>query len=460
MACKVFNRTGTTDVVICSAMISGYVLNGMNCDALDMFRHMITAKMKPNAVTLSSVLPACSSLAALRLGKELHCYILKSLFDGRCHVASALADMYAKCGRLDLSHWIFEKMPEKDAVSWNTMITSCSQNGQPEEAIRLFHQMGLEGVTYDCVTISAALSACANLPALLHGKEIHAFMIKGALRTDLYSESALIDMYAKCGYLSYARRVFDLMQGKNEVSWNSMIAAYGTHGLVKDAVTLFKEMKQAGFQPDHITFLAVISACGHSGLVDEGLRHFHCMGEEYGIEARMEHYACMVDLFGRAGHLDEAYNFITNMPFKPDAGIWGALLGACRVHSNVELAELASKHLFELDPQNSGYYVLLSNTHAGAGRWESVLKVRSLMKERGIQKLPGYSWIEISNTTHMFVAADVSHPQSAEIYLILKNLILELREAGYVPKPDLNYPLHMDYNNEVSRSPAIAHGPW
>ncbi|KAF8413497.1 hypothetical protein HHK36_001484 [Tetracentron sinense] len=440
MARKIFNRTATVDVVICTAMISGYVLSGMNNDALEIFRWLLGLHMRPTSVTLASVLPAFAGLAALKLGKELHGNILKNGHEGRCYVGSALTDMYAKCGRLDIAHRIFGRMSERDAVAWNSMITSCSQNGKPEEAIALFRQMALGGTKYDCVTISAALSACANLPALHYGKEIHGFMMKGALRADLFAESALIDMYSKCGDVDFARRVFDLMQGKNEVSWNSIIAAYGTHGRVKDSLYLFHEMLEEGIEPDHITFLAIISACGHAGQVDEGLRYFHCMREKYGIMARMEHYACIVDLFGRAGRLEEALSIIESMPFDPDAGIWGALLGACRIHGNVELAELASKHLFELDPQNSGYYVLLSNLHADAGQWKNVLKIRSLMKERGVQKLPGCSWIEVNSTSHMFVAADRSHPQSAQIYILLKGLLLELRKEGYVPQPYL--PMH------------------
>ncbi|XP_077242865.1 tetratricopeptide repeat (TPR)-like superfamily protein [Tasmannia lanceolata] len=450
MACKVFDRTGTVDVVIFSAMISGYVLNGLSNEALEMFRWLLREQIKPNSVTLASILPACSCLAALRLGMELHCYIIKNVLDGKCYVGSALTDMYAKCWRLDIGCCIFEKMDEKDVVSWNTIITSCSQNGQPEKAIQFFRQMGFEGMRYDGVTISAALSACANLPALLYGREIHGFMMKGDLSSDLFAESALIDLYAKCGELVFARRVFDTMEGKNEVSWNSIIAAYGTHGKVKDAFCLFEEMKDSGIQPDHITFLTIISACSHSGIVNEGFQYFRCMSDEFGIVPRMEHYACMVDLFGRAGRLDEALGFIKTMPFEPDAGIWGALLGACRVHGNVELAELASEHLFELDPQNSGYYVLLSNIHAVAGRWESVQKVRSLMKQRNVQKVPGCSWIEINSITHMFVSADGNHPESAEIYLFLKTLLLALREAGYVPKPELPiYPSPMVSHNQM-----------
>ncbi|KAM4101487.1 hypothetical protein ACB094_05G147500 [Castanea mollissima] len=484
-ACELFDRMPQTDLVTWNGMISGFVQNGcmgeashlfremisigvkpdsitfasflpsvtesaclkqglalnaMNSDALDIFRWLLKEKMRPNSVTLASVLPACAGLAALNLGKELHCNILKNGLDGRCHVGSAITDMYAKCGRLDLAHHTFKRMSERDSVCWNSMITCYSQNGKPEEAIDLFRQMGKGGTKYDCVSISAALSACAALSSLHYGKEIHGFMIKGAFSSDLFTESALIDMYAKCGNLDSARSVFDMMQGKNEVSWNSLISAYGNHGHLKDSLTLFHEMLENRIQPDHVTFLAIISACAHAGQVDNGAHYFRCMTEEYGIPARMEHYACMVDLFGRAGQLNKAFETIKSMPFAPDAGVWGTLLGACRVHGNVELAEVASRHLFDLDPQNSGYYVLLSNIHADAGQWGSVLKIRSLMKERQVQKVPGYSWIDINNITHIFSAADGSHPQSAEIYSLLNNLLLELRKEGYVPQ--LYLPLH------------------
>eukprot|EP00257_Ricinus_communis_P028232 XP_025015646.1 pentatricopeptide repeat-containing protein At4g21300 [Ricinus communis] len=440
MACKIFKQSTNVDIVVCTAIISGYVLNGLNNDALEIFRWLLEEKMSPNAVTLASVLPACAGLATLNLGKELHANILKHGLDERRHVGSAIMDMYAKCGRLDLAYQIFRRMPEKDAVCWNAIITNCSQNGKPQEAIDLFRQMGREGLSYDCVSISAALSACANLPALHHGKAIHSFMIKGAFDSEVFAESALIDMYGKCGNLSVARCVFDMMREKNEVSWNSIIAAYGSHGHLEVSLALFHKMLEDGIQPDHVTFLTILSACGHAGQVDKGIQYFRCMTEEYGIPARMEHYACIVDLFGRAGRLNEAFETIKNMPFSPDDGVWGTLLGACRVHGNVELAEVASRCLLDLDPENSGCYVLLSNVHADAGQWGSVRKIRSLMKKRGVQKVPGYSWIEVNKTTHMFVAADGSHPESAQIYSVLNNLLLELRKEGYCPKPYL--PMH------------------
>ncbi|KDP34853.1 hypothetical protein JCGZ_09141 [Jatropha curcas] len=440
MARNIFNQSTIIDIVVCTAMISGYVLNGLNNDALGVFRLLLEEKMSPNAVTLASVLPACAGLANLKLGKELHAYILKNGFDRKCHVGSAIVDMYAKCGRLELAHQIFKGISEKDAICWNTIITSHSQNGKPQEAIHFFRQMGMEGMDYNCVSISAALSACANLPALRYGKEIHSFMIKSAFDSDLFAESALIDMYGKCGNLTFARCVFDMMQEKNKVSWNSIIDAYGSHGHLEDSLSLFNKMLNDGIQPDHVTFLSILSGCGHAGQVDKGIQYFRCMTEEYGIPAQKEHYACMVDLFGRAGRLFEAFETIKSMPFSPDAGVWLTLLGACRVHGNIDLAEVASQYLLDLDPENSGFYILLSNIHADAGQWGSARKIRSLMKERGVQKVPGYSWIDVNNSTHMFVAADGSHPQSAQIYSLLDNLLSDLKKEGYVPQSYL--PMH------------------
>ncbi|XP_051128947.1 pentatricopeptide repeat-containing protein At4g21300 [Andrographis paniculata] len=434
MACRVFHESSALDIVICTAMISGFVLNGMNADALKIFQLLLHKKMKPNPVTIASILPACAGLTALKLGKELHGHIIRKGLEGRLHVGSALTDMYAKCGRLDLGHEVFSRMPERDSVCWNSMITSYSQNGKPEQAMDLFSKMQLEGVKYDGVTLSAALCACADSSALHHGKEIHGFMIRRGFNFDLFANSALMDTYAKCGHLDLAQCVFDSMECINEVSWNSIIAAHGNHGQLEQCLELFHRMEDNGFQPDHVTFLAILSACGHAGRVEEGKHYFNLMIQDYGIAARMEHYACLIDLYGRAGCLQGAFQVINEMPFHPDAGIWGTILGACRIHGNVELAEVASKHLFHLDPQNSGYYVILSNLHANSGTWSRVDEIRSIMKERGVQKIPGYSWIEVNNSSHVFGAADKRHPESSQIYLLLNCLLLDLQEAGYAPQ--------------------------
>ncbi|KAL8266963.1 hypothetical protein R6Q59_004307 [Mikania micrantha] len=432
MAHNVFTCNTDIDIVICTAMISGYVLNGMSFDALKIFRCMLEKQMRPNAVTLSSSLPACAGLAALKLGKELHGQIFKKRLEGRCHVGTSVMDMYAKCGRVDLAHQVFVRMSEKDSVSWNSMITSFCHNSQPEKAIDLFQEMGSKGAKYDFVSISAALSACANLALFGYGKAIHGFMTRGALKTDVYAESALIDMYAKCGNLESAITVFNIMQEKNEVSWNSIISAYGNHGHLQECLSLFHQMKEHGFQPDHVTFLAIISACDHTGLIDDGHYYFKSMTNDYGITPQMEHYACMIDLFGRAGRVNEAYEIIKSMPFDPDAGVWGTLLGASRVHGNIELAEIASGHLFDMDPTNSGYYVLLSNVQADAGKWEGANKTRNMMKLRGVEKVPGYSWIEVNNETHVFGAADTCNPKSSKIYALLQNFLLVIKDEECV----------------------------
>ncbi|CAD6214866.1 unnamed protein product [Miscanthus lutarioriparius] len=449
MAQNVYDAARTIDVVIGSTMISGYVLNGMSEEALQMFRYLLEQCIKPNDVTVASVLPACASMAALPLGQEIHGYVLRNAYEGKCYVESALMDMYAKCGRLDLSHYIFSKMSLKDEVTWNSMISSFLQNGEPQEALDLFRQMCMEGIKYNNVTISSALSACASLPALYYGKEIHGVIIKGPIKADIFAESALIDMYAKCENMELALRVFEFMPNKNEVSWNSILSAYGAHGLVKESVSFLHRMQEEGYKPGHETFLALISACAHAGLVEEGLQLFECMTKEYLIVPRMEHFACMVDLYSRSGRLDKAIQFIADMPFKPDAGIWGALLHACRVHRNVELADIASQELFKLDPGNSGYYVLMSNINAVAGRWDGVSKVRRLMKDNKILKIPGYSWVDVNNSSHLFAASDKSHPESEDIYTSLKALLRELREEGYVPRPDLCNPMHPDKNTQV-----------
>ncbi|CAI0549458.1 unnamed protein product [Linum tenue] len=451
MAYKIYSQSSSIDLVMSTAMISGYVLNGKANSALEVFRWLLQEKMSPNSLTMASVLPACASLAALKLGKELHGKILKDglVLEGNVHLESAVMDMYAKCGRLDLAHQIFRRMHVKDAVCWNSIITSCTQNSKPAEAIELFRKMGKEeGLTYNRVTISAALSACTDLSSLQYGKQIHTVLVKSAVDYDVFAQSALIDMYAKCGNLKLARCTFDNMENKNEVSWNSVIAAYANHGCLDETLTLFHGMLETGIHPDHVTFLAVISACAHAGQVDDGIRYFHYMTEEFKISAKMEHYASLVDMFGRAGQLNEAYGVIKSMPFQPDAGVWGTLLGASRVHGNVELAKVASSYLLELDPNNSGYYVLLANVHADASQWKSMRKIRTMMKERGVQKVPGYSWVDVDKSTHMFVAGDGSHPESAEIYSLLENLLIpELRREGYVPHPYI--PVHPQTQSKV-----------
>jgi pentatricopeptide repeat protein len=289
------------------------------------------------------------------------------------------------------------------------------------------------GIELSPVTISCVLPACAILAALQQGKEIHNYAIKRELRSNVSVGSALVDMYGKCGDVEIARKVFDKMNKRDVILWTSLIAGYGMHGYGEDALALFHHMERTNLKPDHVTFVALLSACSHAGLINEGWQCFDRMKIEYRITPLVEHYACMVDLLGRSGHLDEAYEFIKKMPIEPSSGVWGALLGACRVHCNVHLAEIVAEHLFEMEPGNPGFYVLLSNIYAAVGRRDGVHEVRSMMKERGVKKMPGCSWIELNNKVHAFIAGDKSHPRLEEIHATLENLVQQLKEEGYSP---------------------------
>lgn len=266
------------------------------------------------------------------------------------------------------------------------------------------------------------------------GKQVHACIINSGFVSDVVLGSALVDMYAKCGSIKEARQVFDFIPLRDVVLWTVIVTAYGKHGFGKEVLQLFEEMKQSGLKPDDVTFLAVLIACSHSGLVSEGWHYFNTMTRDHCIPPRAGHYACMVDLLGRAGCLDEAYDFIKKMPFKPNVTVWGALLGACQAHGNMELGKVAAEHLFELDPQNAGNYVMLSNIYATAGKWGDMLKLRKAMKDRGIKKEPGCSWIEVKSRVHVFPVGDRSHPQIQEIYAMLQKLAGQMKEAGYLPQ--------------------------
>eukprot|EP01018_Ginkgo_biloba_P039368 Gb_08569 [translate_table: standard] len=436
----VFDEMAERDVVSWSALIAGYTQNGHFYEALKLFSQMETAGVKPNLVTIVTILPACAHLAALRQGLEIHAYIIRHGFELHLAVMNALIDMYAKCGIIETAKHIFDKMSQANVVSWNAMIAGYIHNGRYDEALKLFHQMELEGMKPNSVTVASVLPACARLGALQHGKEIHYYMTRSGFELDVFVCNALLDMYAKCGSIESAREVFDNMIKRDVISWTAMIAGYGMHGHGEDALTLFNQMQQIGIKPDQITFVAVLSACSHAGLVTEGWQCFGGMRQDYHIMPMLEHYACMVDLLGRAGQLEEAYDFIKRMPLEPDAGVWGALLSACRVHCNVELGEYAAKHIFELEPENAGYYVLLSNIYAAAGRWSDALKVRTTMKERGLKKNPGCTWIEVNNRVHAFLVGDKSHPQSEKISAMLESLSAQIEVAGYVP--DTSFVLH------------------
>ncbi|KAK4792972.1 hypothetical protein SAY86_023407 [Trapa natans] len=400
---KVLEEMPGSDVVSWNSMVAGYAQNGFLEDTLSVCREMELLGIKPDAGTMASLFPVITSTSSNNV--------------------SFMEDM-------------FSGLTKKNLISWNVMISMYANNSMPEKAVALFLKMELQGLEPDSITLASVLPACGDLSALYLGRRIHELVNRRKLCPNLSLENALINMYAKCGALSYAREVFDQLKFPDVVSWTSMISAYGISGFGNDAVSLFLRMRNSGYTPDSIAFVSVLSACSHSGLLDEGQNCFKLMVEEYKIKPRLEHYACMVDLFGRAGRLDKAYEFIKNMPVEPNERVWGALLSACRVYSNTDIGVEAADNLFQLVPEQSGYYVLLSNIYAKAGRWQEVTTLRSLMKRKGIKKTPGTSNAELGNKVHTFLAGDQSHPESKSIYQELDVLVGKMKELGYVPESD------------------------
>ncbi|XP_057854001.2 pentatricopeptide repeat-containing protein At1g11290, chloroplastic-like [Cryptomeria japonica] len=437
---QVFDQMPEQNLFAWNSMIKGYVTYVQFENALKLYYRMRSEGISPDKFTFPPVIKACTSLSDLQQGKQIHKYILQNGFESDVYVGGSLIDMYMKSGGVDFARQIFNRMAERDIVSWTAMITGFAQNGYADEALNTFCQMQLAGFRPDSVTVASILPATAHILALRQGKEIHNFVIRNAFESDEFVGSALVDMYAKCGRIKIARRLFDKMSRRSVVAWNVIIAGYGIHGLGNEALSLFRKMQLEIVRPDRFTFTAVLSACRHAILVNEGQECFNCMVEDHCIEPQMEHYVGMVDLLGRAGHLEEAYNFIQNMPTEPNAIVWGALLGACRIHSNVELGVTAAKHLFEMEPENTGNYILLSNIYAEAGRWDGVAKIRTMMRDGDLKKKPGCSWIEVKNRFHTFFGGDRSHQDSEIIYSTLQSLHKLMRDSGYVP--DTKYELH------------------
>ncbi|XP_068651495.1 pentatricopeptide repeat-containing protein At4g02750-like [Aristolochia californica] len=305
--------------------------------------------------------------------------------------------MYAKCGHLNLARNVFENSA-RDEVSYNILVVCYSQSEHCYESLCLFHQMELAGLKYDVVSFMGILSACANLNAIKQGKEIHAYLIRKAFHCHLFVANSVLDMYIKCGQIENGKLIFDRMMNRDVASWNTMILGYGMQGELETAVNLFDKMKVEGMDYDHVSYLAALSACSHGGMIERGKRYYGQMICQ-NIEPSQMHFACMVDLLGRAGLMEEAADFIRGLPIKPDANVWGALLGASKMHENLEMGRWAAEHLFELKPEHCGYYILLSNMYAEAGKWDEANSVRELLKSRGIRKDPAYSWIETSDKT-------------------------------------------------------------
>lgn len=433
-------------------------------DAILFFYQLRHCNIHPDAFTCSFILKACSRLFKLSEGRLIHSFVVKLGFQSNVYLQNAIIHLYASCGAMEEAQLLFDKMPKRDIVTWNTMITQAVkredvdkaydlfvqmpersvrswtamiagfvQCGKPKEAIDLFSEMEEAGERPNEVTVVAVLAACADLGSLDLGKRIHEYSNQNGFSKNTRISNTLIDMYIKCGCLEIAHRVFNEMEDRTVVSWSAMIQGLAMHGQAEEALRHFSKMIETGIKPNAVTFIGLLHACSHMGLVNEGQRFFASMNRDYGIIPRIEHYGCMVDLFSRAGLLSDAREFIMSMPIDPNGVVWGALLGGCKVYKDVELAEEAIKHLHNMDPLNDGYYVVLSNIYAEEGRWEDVARMRKLMRDHGVKKTPGWSSITIDGVVHEFVAGDGAHPHIEEIDQRWAELLKEMKLRGYVP---------------------------
>lgn len=350
-------------------------------------------------------------------------------------VQSSLIGFYTKCGELGFARKVFDKMPLRSIVAWNAMISGYEQNGFAKEGVDLFNLMMGSGVDPDQATCVGVLSACAQLGALELGSKVHGFIVNHGFKVNTFLGTALINMYAKCGNVIQARQVFDGMKDKNVVAWTAMISGYGVHGYGKEALELYHSMEGSGIVPNEITFLTLLSACGHTGMVDEGKQIFSSMKRDYGLLPGTEHHVSMVDLLGRAGFLKEAYDHVRKLK-KPGPAIWTALLGACKMHKDFNLGVEAAEKLLAMEPENPGHYVIISNVYALAGKMDRVETIRNVMIKRRLKKHVGYSTIEVNKETHLFTMGEKSHPEMSEIYRYLDDLMRRVSLAGYVPAKD------------------------
>ncbi|XP_020243738.1 pentatricopeptide repeat-containing protein At5g66520-like [Asparagus officinalis] len=430
---------------------------------------MLASRLLPDHLTFPFLLKSCSLHHAHVTGRALHSHIFRLGFVADVYINNSLVFMYSACGQVELARRVFEEMPERDVISensmlggylkcgdlddalvffrgmemrnvrtWNSIIAGFVRGGRCGEALDLFNEMRGGFVKPDKITVASVVSACASLGALDMGKWVHGYLRRERLEFDLVIGTSLIDMYGKCGSIERAFEVFREMPKRDVQAWTVMISVLAIHGRGEEAFVLLEEMEKTGMRPNNVTFGALLSACAHSGTVDKGRWCFDVMRRVYSIEPQLQHYACMVDLLGRAGLFEEAEMLIASMPMKPDVFVWGALLGACRMHGNVELGEKIAGCLISMDPLNHAYFIILSDIYANAKRFEDVKRIRDFMEDQGIMKTsPGHSLIEIDGQVYEFSRRSVKEELMKEIEWVLIGINVELMWTGYVPDDDM-----------------------
>lgn len=413
-----------------NALISGYTYNSQLLPAVTLFCRMRELGVPVNAVTMLGLVPGCTVPLRLGFGMSVHGFCVRCGLDIDFSVGNTLLTMYVRCGSIELARNLFDGMPDKGLITWNAMISGYAQNGHATHVLELYQEMEVLGICPDPVTLVGVLSSCANLGARKVGRKVEQLIESSGFGVNPFLKNALINMHARCGNLARAHAIFDDMPEKKLISWTAIIGGYGMHGQGETAVQLFDEMIKTGIQPDGAIFVSILSACSHAGLTDKGLDYFAMMERNYGLQPAPEHYSCVVDLLGRAGRLAEAQRLIEAMPMEPDSVVWGSLLGACKIHRNVKIAEIAFDYVIKLEPTNTGYYVLMSNLYKETANLDGVLRVHIMMRDRKLRKDPGCSYVEHEDETHLFTVGDRSHPQTGEIYRMLDRLEVLVKEKN------------------------------
>ncbi|XP_008806974.2 putative pentatricopeptide repeat-containing protein At5g52630 [Phoenix dactylifera] len=437
----VIESAESDDSVSWNALIVSCSRSGLYADVLSLFAEMRHRGLEMDEFTYPSALNSVASAGDAPNGSSLHGLILKAGFEAHLHVANALVDMYAKCGSLNCARGVFDLMPERDVVTWTALLAGLARHASHESALQLYSEMRELGIDSDEFITAGVLSSCAGLTLLELGRQVHANSIRGGFDSFLSVGNSLVTMYAKSGCMDDAWTVFDSMTWRDAITWTALIMGFAQNGRGRDSLRLYNEMTRTGVKPDYVTFIGLLFACSHAGLVEAGRAHFESMERVYRIVPGPEHYACMIDLLGRSGQIGEAAELLDRMETEPDATVWKALLAACRVHRNIGLAERAAMVLFELDPTDAVPYVLLSNMYSAAERWGDVARIRSLMKSRGVIKEPGRSWIEMGGVVHVFHVEDRGHARTGEIYWKVEEMLRRIKEEeGYVA--DTGFALH------------------
>ncbi|CAA7016591.1 unnamed protein product [Microthlaspi erraticum] len=429
---RIFNGIIQRNVVAWNVLIGCYARNGRVVDAFLCFQRMSEENgLQPDVITLINLLPACAVLE----GKTIHGYAMRRGFLPHTVLETALIDMYGECGQLKSAEVVFDRMAEKNLVSWNSIIAAYVQNGRSYSALELFQELCVSSssLVFDSITVATILPAYAESLSLSEGRQLHGYIVKARYESNTIILNSLVHMYAMCGDLEDARKCFDRVLFKDVVSWNSIIMAYAVHGFGRVSICLFSEMVTSGVNPNKSTFASVLAACSISGMIEEGWDRFGSMQREYGIDPGIEHYGYMLDLIGRTGNLSSAKRFIEEMPFVPTSRIWGSLLTASRNHNEIAVAEFAAEQIFKMEHDNTGCYVLLLNMYAEAGRWEDVDRIKLLMKSKGISGTASSSTVEMKSRTHLFTNGDRSHVETDKIYEVLyivSKMIGEEEEGG------------------------------